>query len=107
MYYVYMLRCENDSIYTGIAKDLERRMEEHFSQDEKCAKYTKSHKPKKLEMAWKTENKSLASKLEYAIKTLDKKQKEELIQKPKLLNEFLGNRIDSTLYKKYKIDKFI
>lgn len=103
MYYVYMLRCEDNSIYTGIAKDLERRMEEHFEQDEKCAKYTRAHKPKKLEMAWRTENKSLASKLEYAIKTLDKKQKEELIQKPKLLNEFLGERIEGALYKKCKI----
>ena len=107
MYYIYMLRCENNSIYTGIAKDLERRMEEHFSQDEKCAKYTKSHKPKKLEMVWETENKSLALKLEYAIKTLDKGKKEELINKPKLLEEFLGQMIDATFYKKYKIDKFI
>ena len=33
MYYTYMLRCENNSIYTGITTDVKRRMEEHFSKD--------------------------------------------------------------------------
>ena len=44
MYYTYMLRCTDDSIYTGITTDLKRRMDEHFTQGEKCAKYTKRHK---------------------------------------------------------------
>ena len=68
MYYTYMLRCKDESIYTGIAADLERRMEEHFSKDKKCAKYTRTHTAKKLEAAWKTEDRILASKLEYQIK---------------------------------------
>lgn len=98
MYYIYMLRCEDNSIYTGIAKDLEHRLNEHFTKDEKCAKYTKSHKAKKLEIAWKTENKSLASKLEYAIKKLDKNKKEKLICAPELLGEFFKEKIDEKLY---------
>ena len=101
-----MLRCEDNSIYTGIAKDLEHRLNEHFTKDEKCAKYTKSHKAKKLEIAWKTENKSLASKLEYAIKkNLTKSQKEELIKNSKLLNEFLQDKIKTELYQLEKISK--
>lgn len=102
-YYVYMLRCEDNSIYTGIAKDLKRRMKEHFLQDEKCAKYTKSHKPKKLEMVWKTENKSLASKLEYAIKTLNKNQKEELIKDNSLLKKYFGEKVEVDNYDIEKI----
>lgn len=98
MYYIYMLRCEDNSIYTGIAKDLEHRLNEHFTKDEKCAKYTKSHKAKKLEMAWETENKSLASKLEYAIKKLDKSKKEKLISEPELLGELFKEKIDEKLY---------
>ena len=78
MYYIYMLRCEDNSIYTGIAKDLEHRLNEHFTKDEKCAKYTKSHKAKKLEIAWKTEN------------------------TPNLLGEFLKDKIDETQYCIYK-----
>lgn len=35
MYYTYMLRCEDDSIYTGMTTDIKRRMEEHFSRAEK------------------------------------------------------------------------
>ena len=102
MYYVYMLRCEDNSVYTGIAKDLEHRLNEHFSQDEKCAKYTKSRKAKKLEISWETENKSTASKLEYAIKTLTKSQKENLIKEPKLLSDFFKERLDVDNYKVYK-----
>lgn len=99
MYYVYMLRCEDNSIYTGIAKNLEKRMDEHFSKDEKCAKYTKSHKAKKLEIAWETQNKSLASKLEYAIKkNLTKIQKEKLIENSSLLEEYLKEKIQIENY---------
>ena len=101
MYYTYMLRCEDNSIYTGMTKDLERRMQEHFSAGEKCAKYTLRHKPKSLEMAWESENRVLASKLEFHIKkTLKKSQKEELIKNPDKLEEFLGEKIDITAYKK-------
>lgn len=98
MYYIYMLRCMDNSIYTGITKDIEKRMQEHFSKDEKCAKYTKTHKPKKLESLWKTETRALASKLEYHIKTLTKEQKEKLIRNHKL-EEVLQDKIDVNEYK--------
>ena len=97
MYYTYMLRCENNSIYTGITTDVKRRMEEHFGKDARCAKYTKSHKPKKLECVWESENKVLASKLEYRIKELNKKQKEELIN---------GAGLDKYLSEKLECDKY-
>ena len=64
MYYVYMLRCTNSSIYTGITNNLERRMKEHFNKDKKCAKYTLTHTAEKLECAWETEDRVFASKLE-------------------------------------------
>ena len=102
MYYVYMLRCEDNSIYTGITNNLERRMEEHFKKSEKCAKYTRSHPVKKLETAWKTENKILASKLEYAIKKLKKQEKEQLISTKKELNEIFNERLDCENYKRIK-----
>ena len=97
MYYTYMLRCEDNSIYTGITTDVKRRMEEHFSKDSKCAKYTKSHNPKKLECVWESENKVLASKLEYWIKRLNKVQKEDLI-KSRCLDKYLSKKIESEKY---------
>ncbi|MBE5821835.1 MAG: GIY-YIG nuclease family protein [Clostridiales bacterium] len=80
MYYVYMLRCEDNSIYTGITTDINRRFEEHLSKEEKCAKYTLTHNVKKIENVWETENRILASKLEYRIKKLKKEQKESLLK---------------------------
>ena len=91
MYYVYMLRCMDNSIYTGITVDINRRMEEHFSKNEKCAKYTYTHIAKKLEIVWECENKSLASKLEYAIKKLTKQNKEKLIKTNELEKIFSNN----------------
>ena len=101
MYYTYMLRCRDNTIYTGITSNLERRMEEHFTQSEKCAKYTATHQAQKLEAVWESENKSLASKLEYHIKkSLTKKEKEALIQDSNLLEKFLGNKIEVQNYKR-------
>lgn len=98
MYYVYMLRCKDNSIYTGITTNLEKRMQEHFTKDEKCAKYTKKHTAIRLERAWKSENRVFASKLEYWIKHLSKLQKENLIKNPKKLEEFLSNKIEIENY---------
>jgi len=93
-----MLRCKDNSIYTGIATDLERRMNEHFCKTDKCAKYTVSHDAKKLEKAWSTENRILASKLEFFIKKLTKLQKENVLKDNKFLNKYLNDKID---YDKY------
>lgn len=102
MYYTYMLRCSDNSIYTGITTDLKRRLEEHLSQDKKCAKYTLTHNAQKLEIAWESESRVLASKLEYHIKkTLTKVQKEDLILNNNL-EELLSKKIDVGLYKKIK-----
>lgn len=97
MYYVYMLRCVDNSIYTGITTDITRRMKEHFSKDKVCAKYTKNHTAKSLEKVWQTKTRILASKLEYHIKRLSKVQKEELI-KTENLEKFLSSKIDVEEY---------
>ena len=73
-FYLYMLRCEDGSIYTGTAKDYLKRYEEHLSG--KGAKYTKSHKVKKIERVFLCENRSIACILESEIKKLTKDKKE-------------------------------
>jgi len=94
-----MLRCSDNSIYTGITTDLERRMSEHFSKNEKCAKYTLTHDAKKLEKVWGTENRVLASKLEFYIKKLNKFKKENLIKNDFLFEKYLHGKIECSLYK--------
>lgn len=104
MYYTYMLRCEDNSIYTGITSDVKRRMEEHFSQNKKCAKYTATHQAKKLEAVWESENRVLASKLEFHIKkNLTKNEKENLIKDFNLLEKLLGDKIESQNYRYIEI----
>ena len=79
-YYVYMLRCEDNSIYTGITTDINRRFEEHLGKGGRGAKYTKNHKPIKIEKVFEACSRMEASKLEYKIKHLRKSEKEELIK---------------------------
>ena len=79
MYYTYMIRCKDNSIYTGITTNLEKRMQEHFTKDEKCAKYTKNI----LQLDQKelgNQKQKFCIKLEYWIKHLSKLQKENLIK---------------------------
>ena len=97
-----MLRCSDNSIYTGMTNDLNNRLEEHISKGKNGAKYTKSHDVIKLEIAWKSKNKSLACKLEYQIKQLSKSQKESLISGTKL-STFFSGKIDCRRYKKFSI----
>ena len=91
MYYIYVLRCEDNSLYTGIAADWQKRFEEHKSQGPKCAKYTRSHKVVSVEVLWQTKQKSDALKAEKFFKTFAKDKKENIIKSPeefiKLFNE--------------------
>lgn len=98
MYYTYMIRCLDNSIYTGMTNNLEKRLNEHISR--KGAKYTKSHQATKIEAAWRCKEKSLACKLEYQIKQLNKKQKEDLIKGVKL-RMYLVGKVDCRRY--YKV----
>ena len=97
MYYTYMIRCADNSLYTGITTDLNRRFAEHKAQGEKGAKYTRTHKVTKLEAAGSSENRIMASRLEYYIKKLAKSQKEELISTGDL-EKILGNKIEAENY---------
>ncbi len=99
MYYTYMIRCEDNSIYTGITNNVENRLKKHISG--KGAKYTKTHKAEKVEAVFRSKDKSLASKLEYQIKQLTKKQKEEIIIGKKL-NNYLKGKIDCRRYYRIK-----
>ena len=77
-YYVYILECSDKTLYTGIATDLQRRLDEHNNSD-KGAKYTKIRRPLKLVYSEKSESRSSASKREYEIKKLSREKKLELI----------------------------
>jgi len=79
LYYVYIVRCADNTLYTGIATDLERRVKEHNSSD-KGAKYTRVRRPVVLVHSEVYPDRSSASKREYEIKKkMSREQKLKLI----------------------------
>jgi putative endonuclease len=78
MYYVYILKCGDGSLYTGITVDVQRRLQQH--QSGKGAKYTRSHLPVSLVYQEAQPDKSSALRRESAIKRLSHAQKLTLIE---------------------------
>lgn len=75
--YVYIVRCNDQTLYTGWTNHLEKRIEAHNAG--KGAKYTKARRPVELVYFEIFEHKSDALKREYQIKQLKKSEKEKLI----------------------------
>ena len=82
MYQVYMLRCSDGTLYTGIAVDARRRLKEHNSG--KGAKYTRSRLPAELVYTEQQPDKGSALRREIEIKKLTRAQKLALIEKADL-----------------------
>jgi len=76
-WYVYMLRCGDGTLYTGITDNVPRRLEAHRSG--KGAKYTRGRQPLELVYCHVCEDHSAALRREYAIKQLTREKKLELI----------------------------
>ena len=77
-YYVYIVRCSDNSLYTGITTDINRRIHEH-NETKKGAKYTKSRRPVSLVYSALIGDRSSAQKEEYRIKKLSKIKKQKLV----------------------------
>ena len=78
-YYLYILLCKNNKLYTGIARDVEARFELHKSG--RGAKYTQRNKPERIVYKKRFKTKSEALKREFEIKQMTKEQKLKLFSK--------------------------
>lgn len=78
MNYTYILKCKDDSLYTGWTDDLKKRITSHNAG--KGAKYTKARRPVELVYYEEFQTREEAMKREYAIKQLSRKEKEALIK---------------------------
>ena len=83
-WFIYMVRCSDNSLYTGIAKDVERRILEHNSNDTLGAKYTRARRPVVLVYQEMCESRSTATRREYEIRQLSREHKNNLISREKL-----------------------
>ena len=75
---VYMLLCDDNTIYTGITNDLKKRFENHILG--KGAKYLRGRKPLEIVYTENFQNRSMATKREMEIKKLNRREKEVLIK---------------------------
>jgi predicted GIY-YIG superfamily endonuclease len=76
-WYVYIVRCADDSLYTGITRDLNERVATHNTG--KGGRYTRSRLPVELVYSEAAKDRSIASRREHAIKSLPRPAKLELI----------------------------
>lgn len=76
MHYVYVIRCSDDTLYTGYTTDIKRRIKEH--NNGKGAKYTRGRTPVVLKYVELHSSRSCAMSSEYKIKQRKKKNKEKL-----------------------------
>ena len=77
-WFVYLLRCADDSLYTGITKDVNRRCRQH--NDGTASRYTRSRRPTKLAYREAHPNRSSALKREAAIKAMTRQEKVAMIR---------------------------
>ena len=78
MWHVYIVRCADSSLYTGIAKDLEQRIESHNLG--RGAKYTRSRRPVELVYSESVDSRAAALRREIEIKRLERDAKKKLIE---------------------------
>ena len=79
-WFLYIVRCNDGTFYTGITTDVKRRLAEHRGKGPGGgAKYLRGRGPLKLVLKKKAGTRSLALKMEYRVKKMDRREKENLI----------------------------
>ena len=94
-YSLYIVECADGTYYIGITTDLERRIEEHNTDDKKGAKYTKARRPVKLVFSVSNiKNRKLASRGEFHLKKLTRTKKKRVINGDEKLLQWLGGLME-------------
>ncbi|MCD8219864.1 MAG: GIY-YIG nuclease family protein [Ruminococcus sp.] len=97
MYSIYVLRCQDQSLYTGITTDFTRRIRQHCGIERGGAKYTCSHPPTAIACIWETACHNTAARFEIFFKQLSRKEKLALIAAPSDWHTFFPQLADETI----------
>ena len=89
-WYVYLIRCANGHLYTGVTTDPQRRLAEHRGEQGKGAKFLKGKGPLTLVWQQPVTDRSSALKAEYFIKQLTKSDKELIVNRQLSVDEVIG-----------------
>jgi putative endonuclease len=79
-WHVYILHCADGSLYTGIATDVDRRLQEHNEHPRLAARYTRARRPVVLVYVEEVADRAAAARREYVIKQLSRQAKKTLIE---------------------------
>lgn len=93
MWYIYIIRCDDNTLYTGITTNVERRFDEHERGGARGAKYLRGRGPLELVTQIEVGNRRQAARLEHYIKALSKSEKEHLVDCPSAL-QTLSEKIE-------------
>lgn len=88
-WYLYMVRCCDGSLYTGISTSVDRRFAQHQRQEDTGSKYLRGRGPLILVFGTRLGSRSLALKVESRVKKLSKVKKEKLVRVPGYLDEIV------------------
>jgi putative endonuclease len=86
-WFVYLVRCADETLYTGVATDVERRFREHQAQGLRTARYLRGRGPLELVYYCAAGDRAGAQRLEYRIKQLKVAAKHQLIRGELALSE--------------------
>ncbi|MFQ5719308.1 MAG: GIY-YIG nuclease family protein [Acidobacteriota bacterium] len=89
LWHVYIIRCHDGSLYTGVATDVSRRLAEHRQGDMRGAKYLRGRGPLDLVLSRPVGSRSAALRIEAGIKGRRKARKEELLRRPEILDDWI------------------
>ena len=90
MWYLYIIRCGDDTLYTGITTVVARRFDEHACGGPRAAKYLRGRGPLRLVAKVKVGNRTKAARLEYRVKALTRAEKKRIVERPVLLQAMVA-----------------
>ena len=88
-WYLYVVRCRDGTLYTGISTDIDRRLAEHKGEGDAGSKYLKGRAPLTLLFQKRLGSRSLALKVESRVKRLSREKKEQMICVPECIDEIV------------------
>ena len=86
---IYIVRCRNGSLYTGISTDVSRRFTEHQRDNQRSSKYLRCRRPLSLVLEKNVGGRGAALRLEHLIKRMPKTRKEALIMQDRLVDQLI------------------
>jgi len=88
-WYLYIVRCRDGTLYTGISTDVDRRLAEHRGGGDAASKYLKGRAPLTLLFQKRLGSRSLALKVERRVKMRSREKKEQMIRVPEYIDEIV------------------